>query len=249
MDSSNTYIIKQGDFEGPFPLLLSLIESRKLFINDISLASITDDYIKYVNNNHIEPGLVSSFVLVASTLVLIKSKSLLPNIELTEEEKVDIANLEDRLKLYELFTKLSLNIKNNFNKQNIYFPEERKSYEVVFLPDDQISKESMMGVVYDILGRIPKNNPLPEVEVKKVISIEDMIVSLKERVEKSLRFSFKEVAGSPKTKEEKVNAIVSFLAMLEMVREGILNVIQDNNFEDITIEKTEANHFSTESEI
>lgn len=249
MDSNNTYIIKQGDFEGPFSLLLSLIESRKLFINDISLASITDDYIKYVNSNHIEPRLVSSFVLVASTLILIKSKSLLPNIELTDEEKADILNLEDRLRLYELFTKLSLNIKNNFNKQNIYFPEERKNYEVIFLPDDQISRDSMMSVIYDVLGRILKSNPLPEVEVKKVISIEDMILNLKERVEKSLSFSFKELAGNPQTKEEKVNAIVSFLAMLEMVREGILNVIQDNNFEDITIEKKEIDNFSTDNQI
>lgn len=245
MDFGNTYIIKQASFEGPFPLLLSLIEGRKLFINDISLASITDDYIGYVNRENIEPRLVSSFILVASTLILIKSKSLLPNLNLTAEEERDITNLEDRLKLYELYTKLSLNIKNNFGKNIIHIPEERKNYEVIFLPNHQISQESMLSIVNELFGKLPKKTLLPEVEVKKVISLEEMIDNLKERIEKSISFSFKEFAGKVATKEERVNTIVSFLAMLELVREGILNAIQDNHFEDILIHKSQNENFST----
>ena len=245
MDFGNTYIIKQASFEGPFSLLLSLIEERKLFINDISLASITDDYIKYVNTHNIDPRFISSFILVASTLILIKSKSLLPDLSLTEEEKQDIINLEDRLRLYELYTKLSLNIKNNFGKNIIYLPLERKNYEVIFLPDNQITKESMMSIAYDLLGKIPKKTILPEVEVKKVISLEEMIDNLKDRIQKSMSFSFKEFTGKVITKEERVNTIVSFLAMLELVREGILNVIQDNHFEDILIHKNDSENLST----
>lgn len=248
MDINNSYIVKQAAFEGPFPLLLSLIEGKKLFINDISLASITDDYIAHVNREKIDPRLISSFILVASTLILIKSKSLLPNLNLTEEEEKDITNLEERLRLYELYSKLSINIKNNFGENIIHIPEERKNYEVIFLPDSQISKESMMTIVGDLLGRIPKKNTLPEVEVKKVVSLEDMIDTLKERIERSLSFSFKDFAGKVVTKEEKVNTIVSFLAMLELVREGILNVIQDNHFEDILIHKNEENNLSTLNE-
>jgi segregation and condensation protein A len=245
MDFGNTYIIKQASFEGPFPLLLSLIEERKLFINDISLASITDDYIRYVNTHDIDPRIISSFILVASTLILIKSKSLLPDLSLTEEEKQDIVNLEDRLRLYELYTKLSLNIKNDFGKNIMHLPLERKNYEVIFLPDNQITEESMMTIAYDLLGKIPKKTILPEVEVKKVISLEEMIDNLKDRIEKSMSFSFKEFAGKVATKEERVNTIVTFLAMLELVREGILNVIQDNHFEDILIHKNENQNLST----
>lgn len=245
MDSNTTYIIKQASFEGPFPLLLSLIEGRKLFINDISLASITEDYIGYVNQEKIEPRLVSSFILVASTLILIKSKSLLPNLNLTAEEERDITNLEDRLKLYELYTKLSLNIKNNFGKNIIHIPEERKNYEVIFLPNYQISQESMLAIVNELFGKLPKKTLLPEVEVKKVISLEEMIDNLKDRISNSMSFSFKEFAGKVATKEERVNTIVSFLAMLELVREGILNVIQDNHFEDILIHKNEGENLST----
>ena len=114
--------IKMTGFEGPFGLLLNLIEKRKLFINDVSLSAVTEEYLEYVNKlGGLSPAEVSSFVLVASTLLLIKSKSLLPNLDLTTEEEGDIKNLEERLRLYELFTKLGGNIKKDFGKKIILF--------------------------------------------------------------------------------------------------------------------------------
>ncbi|MCE9585173.1 segregation/condensation protein A [Candidatus Nomurabacteria bacterium] len=234
----NAYLIKTTGFEGPFGVLLNLIESRKLFINDFSLAQVTEDYLQYVNNlGGLTPAEISSFIIVASTLILIKSKSLLPNLNLTNEEECEISNLEDRLKLYELYSKLSLSVKEKFSKNIIFAPLERKNNLLVFLPDDQITRESMMTFAQEALNRIPKKVLLPEVEVKKVISIEEMIDKLTARIQEGLRMNFKEFAGSAQTKEERVVVIVGFLAMLELVRGGILNVIQDNNFEDIIIEK------------
>ncbi len=243
MDSYNTtdYSVNLDQFVGPYSVLLSMIEERKLFINDISLALITEDYIKYVNTHNIHPALISNFVLVASTLILIKSKSLLPTLDLTEEENKDIQNLEERLRLYELYSKLSVNIKDRFGKEIIFFPEERKNQEVIFLPDNQITKDQMMVLVSDLLNKIPKKTNNPEVSVKKVISIEEMINNLKDRIENNFKLNFREIAGKATNKEEKVFAIVSFLAMLELVREGFLDVMQDNNFEDITIEKRDNN--------
>ena len=121
----------------------------------------------------------------------------------------------------------------------IFKPLERKDDVLVFLPDDQITKESMMAFAEGALGKIPKKVFLPEVEVKKVISMEEMIEKLTERITNSLKMNFKEFAGRAETKEEKVFVIVGFLAMLELVRNGILNAIQENNFEDIIIEKQE----------
>jgi segregation and condensation protein A len=236
------YKIKTDAFEGPFHLLLSLIEDKKFFINDLSLAQVTEDYLKYVNNlEKKNTHEISNFILVAATLILIKSKSLLPNLNLTSEEEGDIHNLEDRLKLYELYTKLATHVKEMFGEKIIFAPLERKNTDVlIFLPDDQITKESMMTFAREAINRIPKKVFLPEVEVKKVMSIEEMIDKLTERIQNSLQFNFKEFAGVAKTKEEKVVVIVGFLAMLELVRQGILNVIQENNFEDILIEKQEA---------
>ena len=236
----NSYTVKTSAFEGPFSLLLDLVKRRKLFISDVSLSKVTEDYIAYVNSlGTSHPADVSSFIVVAATLILIKSKSLLPGLDLTNSEEKDISNLEDRLKLYEMYSDLSLKIKEQFGKKIIFPQGERKNTNVVFLPDSQITKDSMMSIVKEILGRIPKKVVLQEVEVKKVISIEEMIDSLTERIQKSVRMNFKDLAGKVQTKEEKVVMIVGFLAMLEMVRQGILNVIQDNNFDDIMIEKQE----------
>jgi segregation and condensation protein A len=237
------YQIKTGGFEGPFGLLLDLVEKRKLFINDVSLAAVTEDYLNYMNRlgglQSFSPAEIASFVFVASTLILIKSKSLLPNLNLTAEEEGDIKSLEERLRLYEIFTKLGGNIKTNFGKRIIFAPLERKNDVLVFLPDNQITKESMMGFAKDVLGGMPKKVFLPEVEVKKVISIEEMIGKLTERIQSSLQTSFKTFTGRAQTREEKVFVIVGFLAMLELVRNGILNVVQDNSFEDIMISKQE----------
>jgi segregation and condensation protein A len=242
-----SYKIKTEAFEGPFHLLLSLIEERKFFINDLSLAQVTEDYLNYINRMQSDESIskdkhtseISNFIVVAATLILIKSKSLLPNLNLTLEEEGDIHNLEERLRLYELYTKLGINIKNAFGEKIIFAPLERKNEYLVFLPDERITKENMMTFAHGALDRIPKKVFLPQVEVKKVISIEEMISKLTERIENTLQMNFKEFAGKAVTKEEKVVVIISFLAMLELVRQGILHVVQDNNFEDIMIKKQE----------
>ena len=245
MESQNnqSYTIKTTGFEGPFGLLLELIEKRKLFINDVSLAMVTEDYLKRMNelggSNSIPPAEIASFVLVASTLILIKSKSLLPNLDLTTEEQSDIKSLEERLRLYELFTKLGINIKSNFGKKIIFAPLERKNSTLVFLPDEQITKDSMMIFARDVLGAMPKKVFLPEVEVRKVISIEEMLDKLPDKIKNSLKMSFREFTGSSNNKEEKVTMIVGFLAMLELVRQGIMDATQSENFHDIMLEKRE----------
>ena len=233
----NIYTVKTSVFEGPFGLLLELVEKRKLFINDISLADVAEDYLNYMNKlSDSSPAETASFVLVASTLILIKSKSLLPNLNLTAEEEGDIRNLEERLRLYELFTELGGNIKNNFGKKIIFSPLERRNEVLVFLPDEQITKENMMSFAKNVLGGMPKKVSLPEVEVRKVISIEEMIGSLTERIKNSLKINFKDLHGKIFTREEKITAIVGFLAMLELVRQGIVHAVQERDRGDIIIE-------------
>src|SRR3989344_3688633 len=188
---TESYTVKTSGFEGPFGLLLNLVEKRKLFINDVSLAQVTEDYLKYMNQlGGLSPAEISNFIMVASTLILIKSKSLLPNLNLTTEEESDIRNLEERLRLYELFIKLSGNIKSQFGKQIIFAPLERKNAMLIFLPDGQITRESMMTYAQGALGGMPQKISLPEAEVRKVVSIEEMISKLTERIKNSLKMNF-----------------------------------------------------------
>lgn len=102
------YEIKLEQFSGPLNKLLELIEAKKLEITEVSLAAVTADFIGFVEKlekeKGVEPGVLADFIVIAARLLLIKSKVLLPNLELTEEEKVDVADLEQRLKIYREFS-------------------------------------------------------------------------------------------------------------------------------------------------
>ena len=111
------YKFKLDQFEGPLNLLLDMIESRKLSISSVSLAKITDEYIKHIRKLEEFPKEeVAEFLVVASTLMLIKSRSLLPGIELSEEEEKDIYDLEFRLNLLKKIRELSPHIKKAWAK-------------------------------------------------------------------------------------------------------------------------------------
>jgi segregation and condensation protein A len=233
--SENYFQIKTEVFEGPLDLLLNLIEKRKLFINDIALSKVADDYIAYLQSLEKFPIADSAdFLVIASTLLLIKSRSLLPGLNLTEEEQKDIGDLEKRLKTYQRIKELSLHIKNSFGKNIIYFPEPRKAIPV-FSPDQTMTKENLLTAIISVIKALPKAvENLPKAAVKKVISLEEMIGNLTQRIQSSIKLSFREFAKVGK--EERVNVIISFLAMLELVKQGIVNVKQNNQFEDIEIE-------------
>ena len=112
--------VKTPVFEGPLEVLLGMVEKRKLFINDIALSQVADDYISHVQSIQSEKGYpmaeVAQFILIASTLLLIKSKSLLPTLTLTDEEERSVSDLELRLKIYQRLKIASETISKNFGK-------------------------------------------------------------------------------------------------------------------------------------
>ena len=242
------YQIKTEVFEGPLELLLDLVEKRKLFINEISLAHVADDYIAHLKQFEKMPvDFVSNFLIVASTLILIKSKSLLPTLSLTEEETQDIDDLERRLKEYQKIRELALHVKERFGVNVSFSKGQMREREAVFAPGEEITTQSIFGAICEVIAHFPKKATLPKVIVKKVVSLEEMMGRLTTRITGSLRMSFRDFAGVGK--EEKVNIIVSFLAMLELVKQGMIAVTQSANGEDIQIETgvLETPHYGVES--
>lgn len=226
--------IKTEVFEGPMDLLLSLIEKRKLMINDVSLAKVTDDFISHLQNREsYSIKDTSEFLVIAATLLLIKSKSLLPSLDLSEEEKTDVRDLELKLKIYKKIKEMSIFIKNNFGKKIIFFPNARKA-EPVFSPSPEMNKENISNAIFEVIKNLPKFEVKPKIKVTKVISLEEMITNLTKRVQSSLKMSFKDFSGIGKV--DKVNVIISFLAMLELVKQGIIEVNQKEKFDDIHME-------------
>lgn len=235
------YQIKTEHFEGPLDLLLNLIEKRKLFIGDFALSKVADDYIEHIRRFESFPmNDVANFLLVASTLVLIKSKAILPELNLTKDEESDIDDLKKRLALYELFRNLGGEIKNTYGKTLIYERTGRPEMPVVFAPEPRITIAQMGLSIQSVIAQLPKKVTVPKATVKKVVSIEEMMTRLSTRVTTALKMSFGQFSnyrkGAPATKEERISVIVSFLAMLELVKQGVVHVTQAEEHGDIDIE-------------
>lgn len=108
---SSVFEVTLDRFSGPYFKLLELIEERKLSINEFSLAEVTDKYLTFIKSLDKETSKniidISQFITVAATLMLIKAKSLFPNIVLNEEEQTSITNLEKKLALYKSMSEAS----------------------------------------------------------------------------------------------------------------------------------------------
>ncbi len=241
MDSEQlhgSYTIETQVFKGPLDLLLTLIEKRKLFINDISLAQVADDYIVHVKTMEQFPiGLTAHFLLIASTLILIKSRSLLPSIILTPEEEADIEDLEKRVRQYQQIQHLSRFISERYGTARLFAKRETPHKKTVFAPGSQVTLANLYAAIKEIISNLPKPEQLPKTLVKKVMSLEEMLDRLRERIKSGLRTSFRDFAGMGK--QEKVHIVVSFLAMLELTKQGLIAVEQQSQFDDIHMETLE----------
>lgn len=237
--SGSNYRLKTEQFEGPLDLLLDLIEKRKLHIGDFSLAQVADDYIAYIRTMDRFPlGDVAHFLVIAATLVLLKSKALLPQLSLSSEEAVSIDDLKRRLMMLEKFRELSIGIRAQIFKQTLFFRSEPKEI-AVFAPHPSITLASVLASMENVKNALPKHEYIPKAVVKKVISIEEMMDRLAHRIQQALKTSFREFAGHhgrAMNREERVHVVVSFLAMLELVKQGVLDVIQEHGFGDIHME-------------
>jgi segregation and condensation protein A len=230
-----TFDIETVGFKGPLELLLDLIEKRKLLVNDVSLAAVTDEYIAYVKalEEHPIPE-TAQFVYVASTLLLIKSKSLLPILDLTEEEKGSVEELEHRLQLYQLFRDVSQEIKTRFGVTVLYERPFVAPTDPIFVPDRYATVDALASAIRDVLHNLPQIEVRPVARVQKVISLDDMMKRLEERILKQFKTSFKEFT---KDAGERGDVIVGFLAVLELVKRGAVSARQEGRFEDIHIER------------
>lgn len=230
----STFAIKTEVFEGPLDLLLELVEKRKFLINDISLAAVTDEYMAHVSKMQ-EMSLpnTTNFVALAATLLLIKSKSLLPVLELSSSEESSIEELEDRLRLYQIYKNAGATIAEMFGKSVMHERQYLPPKTAVFVPDSFCSRAELREAMRRVISELPIKITPPKVQVRKVISLDQMIDNLQKRVEKHLKVKFSDLIAD---KTEPHTVIVGFLAVLESVKQGSVLVSQLNRFDDIEIE-------------
>lgn len=254
---SNVYRANTEAFQGPLDLLLSLVESRKLFINDISLALIADEYFLHVNKKIDEFKIkkekdyefienITSYIVVLATLILIKTRSLLPNTKLTTEESSEIKNLEQRMELYKYFKIVSRDFGKLFGNNEMLLPKKQpkilnknKLSGKVFNPGDTDLKTLSM-LIKKIVETLPKKEVLPNISISKMISLRDRIDEIMSYFQNENNTDFSNIMKNHKfteTKEKNIFQIVSFLAILEIARNGIVDLNQENLFGNIKIIK------------
>ena len=231
---ASNFSVKTSVFEGPLELLLDLVEKRKLLINDISLASVTDEYMRHVSEMQ-EMSLpnTAQFIALAATLLLVKSKSLLPVLELTEEEEGTIEDLEERLRKYQVIRDAAVVIQNSYGKTMLYTAQFTPPTVKVFVPDSYCDLSALRAAMDSVIADLPKKEAPAKAAIKVVISLEEMMHKLEDRIKKNLLVKFSDMnAGET---ERKV-VIVGFLAILELFKQGNLLVRQGERYADIEIE-------------
>ena len=152
---TKTFTVTVGEFEGPLPLLLELIEKRQLSINQVSLAQVADSFIDHVRQlKQSSLAELAEFIVMASTLMLIKSISLLPMLPLEAEETEGIDDLRRRLELYQLIRDRALVLRDRFNTQPIFYSESRRQ-ETVFSPTVEITVVNLLAAMKSLIQSLP----------------------------------------------------------------------------------------------
>ena len=227
-------------FQGPLGLLLQLIENQELDITEVSLAKIADQYVDSIKNlSRIDPGEMADFLVVAAKLLLLKSKALLPY--LTREEEEEIEEFAQQLKMYKEFLEVTKAIEKTLKKKKFMFAREFDRRAVLanlnlFSPPKKIKKEDLQSVFKDLIkGIAPRQEELEEEKLERKITIEEKILSIQRSLVDRLKFSFNKILGSAKSKTE---IIVSFLAVLELIKQKDVAAEQGGLFSEIVIRKT-----------
>lgn len=224
-------------YQGPFEMVLDLIEARKLLVNELALASITEDFIKHVRAQTAFPmEETANFIQIAATLILIKSVSLIPDLSLTEEESADVEDLKRRLVAYENVREASRELSRIYGR-TMMAPKGECQPEVVFSPSNDLSADALAEALARVLSAREAVEKLPEERVKPLVTIEEMMDRLAKRVQSAMTLSFKDFAGKT---QERVKIIVSFLALLELVKQGAVAAEQWDTYGDIRISHTDS---------
>ncbi len=239
--------VRIRQFEGPLELLLSLIEGRKLDITQVSLAEVADQYLERLaaERENISLANLSEFLVIAARLILIKSKMLLPVLEFTDEEEESMEDLELRLVEYKRFKDAAGVMDGMFSSGRRSFSREKfLGAPETFSPPRSLSSEVLKRHFMSVLGDIPVREEVIEEVIEEVMSLEDRIVTLQASLRKRAEYGFRELIA---VSENRMEVIVSFLAVLELVKQRYIIVRQGDAFGDIRISVSVTESLSSQS--
>ena len=229
------YQVKLEKFEGPLDMFLQLIEQADLDITEVSIAKVVEQFMIYLEQvEEKNPEELADFLVVAAKLLLIKSRALLPNLSLGDED--DGLNLESQLKIYKKYYDASKIIEKILAEKKVLFTREKipVDVEVIFNPPESLTGEKLQKIFLEILKEIEPIIRLPKKSMLRAISIKEKIENIRNRIFSALSLNFKDLVAESKNRTD---VIITFLGVLELVKQRVVIVKQDSMFEEIIIEK------------
>lgn len=218
-------------FEGPLDLLLQLVLEEELPISEVSLAKVTEQYLEHITHAIVPPDELADFLLVASRLLLIKSKTLLPDLEIDDEGP----SLADQLRMYKEYVEASKEIFAMIKKKRFAFPRVQPPRQEGFFPPKTITAAKLEHVFAEILQALAPIIQIPRAALSRAMSIKEKIKLIQDVLARELNTKFSKLITSSKNRTE---VIVSFLALLELVKQRLVDVEQGELFTEIAISRS-----------
>ena len=241
--------VKVADFEGPFDLLLHLIKKNKMNIYNIEIYKVTNQYLEYLNTRKVmDLEITSEFIVVAATLIEIKSKNLLPKVKVDEEEESeeDIEKrLMERLIEYKKIKNVSEFFKNKYINAGEVFSKKPEIIEEIKpekIDNDDIFKNLTLLDLYNIYNKIletyrEKQNKVNVVQKKIYVDKYKVEDKMEELLKKFNSVEVIEFNNLMKESSCKLETVVIFLALLELIKIRTIQVFQNENFSNILIKR------------
>lgn len=239
---TNKYALKLDNFEGPLDLLCHLIDKNKMDIYDVKLSEITDQYIEYINEMEKQNlDVTSEFLVIASTLLFLKSKELLPK-EADDETEITEEELIRRIIEYKKYKEISKKFKEMLAENNRRF---YKTPDTVELPKQKIEKDYSSELLYENYKRMMNN--LKSKMNKNAENIEKIAITDTYTVTSKVKEIFRELSRKPRfvfnklfsvKAKPKAEVVTAFTGLLELTRRNKVVANQEELFGDIVVEKT-----------
>ena len=239
------YAIKLENFEGPLDLLCHLIDKNKMNICDINLSEITDQYIEYINNmENMNLEVTSEFLIMASTLVYLKSKNLLPN-QVEDEKELTEEELLQRIIEYKKYKEITKTLREMYeNNRNIIF----KLPEEIELPKQKLERNYEMKLIPETYSDIMQKNALrlnqnakniEKIAITETYTVADKVKTMFRELLHSRKFIFNKLFSKQKCSNPEI--VTAFSGLLELSRRSKVLTSQEELFGDITVEKNRRN--------
>lgn len=229
-----TYKLQQ--FEGPLDLLLQMIEREELDLTKVSLASLADQFVAYIEQHpqEIRGEELADFLVVATQLLLLKSRLLIPDVQVEDDVHPD--SLATQLKLYRRFIEAAQRLQARIEQRPFMYARASSplQWQKRFSPPPGITADHLKQAMHDVINRLKPIVILPESVIEKTITLHEKMTHIQQMMKQKDGVSFRRLLTDARSKTEK---IVCFLALLELVKQEEVVAMQSGTFDDIQIKR------------